>query len=62
MCFTKTSMPKVEQEAVVRHEADASVSKNSKDIQSYGYKQNLKTSPVGLTDEANTNRKTLLGE
>ncbi len=62
MCFAKTSVPKVEQEAVVRHEADASATKNSTQSQSSAYKENLKTSPVGLVDEANTNKKTLLGE
>ncbi len=63
MCFAKTSTPKIEQQdPVVRHEADASTTKNSTQSQSFGYKENLKTSPVGLLDEANTEKKTLLGE
>ena len=66
MCFMKSSKPaqikEVVQEPVVRHEADASVTKNSGQNLSSGYKENLKTSPIGLTDEANVKKKTLLGE
>ena len=66
MCFMKSSKPaqikEVVQEHVVRHEADASVTKNSEQSLSSGYKENLKTSPIGLTDEANVKKKTLLGE
>ncbi len=66
MCFMKSSKPaqikEVVQEPVVRHEADASVTKNSEQSLSSGYKENLKTSPIGLTDEANVKKKTLLGE
>ena len=62
----KSSKPaqikEVVQEPVVRHEADASVTKNSDQNLSSGYKENLKTSPIGLTDEANVKKKTLLGE
>lgn len=66
MCFAKSSAPVVQvepQEAVVRHQADASVTKNSKNNSNLqGYKQNLKTTPLGLEQVANTEKKTLLGE
>ena len=65
MCFTK-SAPVVTVEPkdpVIRHEADASLTKNSKNnYASDGFKQNIKTSPLGLEDSANTQKKTLLGE
>ena len=66
MCFIKSSKPKVpktvQQDPVIRHQADAEKTKNSKDENLQGYNQNLKTTPIGLTDEAKTDKKTLLGE
>lgn len=64
MCFTKSS-PVVAQpkETVVQHEADASLTKNSKNLTSASsFQENIKTSPIGLEDNANTKKKTLLGE
>jgi hypothetical protein len=64
MCFIKSSKGAVavKQDPVIRHEADASVTKNSANNLNSGYKENLRTSAIGLTDEANVNKKTLLGE
>lgn len=65
MCFIKSSTATVtaaEEEPIVRQEADASVTKNSNQSYASGYKENLKTSSIGLTDEANVEKKTLLGE
>ena len=65
MCFVKSSsVPKVvEQEPVVRQQADASLTKNSQNNQDKtGYMQNIRTSALGLVNEANTSKKTLLGE
>lgn len=64
MCFIKKSSPAVvqqKQEPVERHQADASVTKlSNNEVQ--GYKQNIKTSAIGLTDDAKIQKKTLLGE
>ena len=68
MCFikAKASTPKVpktvEKDPVVRKQADASVTKTSVDEARNGYKENIKTSVIGLTDDAVTRKKTLLGE
>jgi len=63
MCFAKSSPVVVApQDPVVRHEADASLTKNSKNQNISGYQQNIKTTPIGLEDNANTKKKTLLGE
>ncbi len=68
MCFIKSSgisnaqSAIQEQSAVVRHEADASATKNQEYKKQQGYEQNLKTSAIGLQDEAKTGKKTLLGE
>jgi len=64
MCFIKTSAPKISSEPteiVERHEANATLTKNSNQNLK-GYQENLKTTPIGLEDNANTKRKTLLGE
>ena len=66
MCFAK-STPKVSvvepQDPVIRHEADASVTKNSQNINSNGgFNQNVKTTALGLEDGLYINKKTLLGE
>ncbi len=68
MCFIQKSpkvtaaVPEVE-EKVQRHEADASLTKKSTNINSNkGFSQNIKTSPTGLEDNQNPNKKTLLGE
>lgn len=66
MCFAKSS-PSVEpveiQEPVVRHEANADTTKNSKEkTNKAAFAQNVKTSAFGLNDSVNTNKKTLLGE
>ena len=66
MCFVKTSSAPVAvepQEPVIRHEANASTTKNSKDDRNIGaFVQNIKTSFNGLEDNPNVKRKTLLGE
>ncbi|MBR5303659.1 MAG: hypothetical protein IKU37_02400 [Candidatus Gastranaerophilales bacterium] len=66
MCFAKSApvVPVVKpQDPVIRHEADASLTKNSQNNElASGFKQNIKTSALGLEDEANTAKKTLLGE
>ena len=67
MCFAK-STPKIiapveKQQPIVRHEADASVTKNSLDERHKGaFLQNVKTSAFGLEDNASIKKKTLLGE
>ena len=67
MCFIKTSTKEIptqaieEKETVARREADASITKNSSEKRQ-GYKQNLKTSAIGLGEDAETEKKTLLGE
>ena len=68
MCFIKKAaampiLPAPEPEKVERHEADASLTKNSQNEQKpKGYLQNIKTSPVGLEDIVTSDKKTLLGE
>ena len=68
MCLMKKApaiilAPQKPQDPVERHQADASVTKNSvNDNQVSGYLQNIKTTPVGLEDNAQTKKKTLLGE
>ena len=65
MCFVKSApvLPVVEAPKVERHQADASLTKNTQgDNEPKGYLQNLKTTPVGLEDYANTGKKTLLGD
>lgn len=64
MCFTKsakTVAPVVVQEPVVRHEADASATKKSKESD-VGFRQNILTSAYGIEQQAKTTKKTLLGE
>lgn len=65
MCFAKSAPAVVvePQDPVIRHEADAALTKNSQNTNSAaGFKQNIKTSAIGIDDEAKTARKTLLGE
>ena len=68
MCFIKSRVktPKVEKKVekapVVRTQADASLTKTSPNENQTGYKQNIKTSIVGLTDDAVVDKKTLLGD
>ena len=66
MCFSKSepSVAVVEpKEPVVRHEADASLTKNSQNSNSKsGFSQNIKTTAFGLEENAKTDKKTLLGE
>ena len=65
MCFIKSKSVKVPKKAVqnvVRHQADADTTKTSLDENRIGYKENIKTSVIGLTDDAVTDKKTLLGE
>ena len=66
MCFTKSSpsvAPIEPQDPVIRKEANASLTKNSnKDNAAQGFRQNIKTSAIGLEENANTQKKTLLGE
>ena len=65
MCFTKSS-PSVQiepKDPVVQHEANASLTKNSKSsLNNSGFKENIKTSAFGLEEQAKTQKKTLLGE
>lgn len=66
MCFAKSApaAPVIKpQDPVVRHEANASITKNSQNSESKGgFKQNIKTTALGLDENANTDKKTLLGE
>lgn len=69
MCFMKKAakmamlMPQPAPAKVERHQADASVTKHSQnDNEPKGYLQNLKTTPMGLFDNPETEKKTLLGE
>ncbi len=70
MCFIKKSsipasvvVPKqVESAPVERHQADASKTKFMSNENNQGYKENIRTSIIGLTDEAKVDKKTLLGE
>lgn len=68
MCFIKSksktpSVPNVvEKDKVVRHQADASLTKSSPDGAGSTYGQNARINPIGLTDEMITNKKTLLGD
>lgn len=69
MCFAKSSPtvvktdPVVVQDPVVRKEANASLTKNTKDERNKGaFLQNIKTSNYGLNETANVQKKTLLGE
>jgi len=65
MCFAKKAdvIPVPEPEKVERHQADASLTKNTQgETQPRGFLQNLKTTPVGLEDIAQSEKKTLLGE
>jgi len=70
MCFVKT--PKIndvgniesqEQKEIVKQtQADASLTKSTNKTKTSGYFENLKTTPVGLSAEAQVQKKTLLGE
>ena len=67
MCFTKSSptivAPVEPQDPVIRQEASAALTKTSKNDNNFqGYRENIKTSAIGLEDNANTKKKTLLGE
>jgi hypothetical protein len=65
MCFTKTPKVQINEEneaKVVRHEANAELTKTSKDKELNSFTNNLRTSPIGLVDNAPTQKKTLLGE
>ena len=66
MCFIKSSTPEIvttveQKEPVKRQEANAQATKNS-NKEKNAFLENLKTSPIGLEDTANIQRKTLLGE
>ena len=65
MCFTKSAQSAQikPQDPVVRHEADADLTKNSQASSAYqGFRENIKTSAFGLEEQARTQKKTLLGE
>ncbi|MBQ8848013.1 MAG: hypothetical protein IJ003_03625 [Candidatus Gastranaerophilales bacterium] len=68
MCFVKTSTPKIPKETIQEdivkiHEADADITKNSQNNKELSaYKQNIKTSMLGLEDTSVNKKKTLLGE
>ena len=64
MCFAK-SAPAVQvepQDPVVRHEANASLTKNSQNNKQSGFRENIKTSAFGLYENPDAEKKTLLGE
>ena len=59
MCFIRTKTPKVSKKAsdpVVRHQADASVTKTTNDGSAGAYRENIKTSVIGLSDDITTNK------
>ena len=69
MCFVKKAATVIEEEEiqqkdpVIRQQADATLTKNSQNnTKRSGYTQNVKTTPLGLEDISNNNKKTLLGE
>lgn len=65
MCFSKSPkiQTQVESEKIDRKEANASLTKNSQNLQNQNsYLNNLKTTPIGLQDNVATEKKTLLGE
>ena len=63
MCFAKSAPAVVKSEPVVRHEANASITKNNSiNAKASGYSQNIRTSAFGIDELPNTNKKTLLGE
>ena len=65
MCFKSSSMPIVvpaETQKVEVHKADASATKKSQNLNSTAYRENFKTSPIGLSDNAQSEKHTLLGE
>ena len=68
MCFAKSGSsgniaPVEPKEPVIRHEANASITKNSKEDRNKGaFLQNVKTSNFGIDEQANITKKTLLGE
>lgn len=66
MCFIKSKAieaPKIEQEPIAElKEANASLTKNSSNLKEKAVNPNIKTTPIGLTEDANVQKKTLLGE
>ena len=65
MCFKKSVsiVPVAQPDPVIRKEANASITKNSKtSLTSDGFKENIKTSPLGIEENPKTQKKTLLGE
>ncbi len=68
MCFVKSKPVEAApaavepQDIVQRKEADASLTKTSQMGEKKGFSQNIKTSALGLQDEAQTGQKRLLGE
>ncbi len=68
MCFIKSpSAPALieapkQSEVVQRHQANASATKAQKSENTQGFRENLKTSPVGIEEETTTQKKTFLGE
>ena len=70
MCFiggsssddsAKEAEAELEKNKVQRHQADASLTKTNSNTTN-AFKQNIKTTPLGLLDEAPTQKNTLLGE
>lgn len=64
MCFVKTSKITISKpkDPVIQHEANADLTKNSKNNQTQGVNENFKSTPYSLEDTTNTDKKTLLGE
>lgn len=70
MCFIKS--PKIEEvnpatveeeKSIVKQtQADASLTKSTNKPKTSGYLDDLRTSPVGLNEPAQVQKKTLLGE
>ena len=67
MCFISsggsTSTTIADTDTVERHQADASITKTSQvNADNKSYLQNTRTTPMGLGENVNTQKKTLLGE
>ncbi|MBR1617089.1 hypothetical protein IJ670_02955 [bacterium] len=68
MCFIRSSSADIsttvsKKDNVERHQADASLTKNSQnESNKASYSRNFKTTPQGLTQDAPVQKKMLLGE
>lgn len=63
MCFKSSSHSiEIPQEKIEIKQANAAATKNNQKEFSSNYRENFKTTPIGLTDFANTQKHTLLGD